>query len=212
VLLGEATVPTLLVGHSWGAWLGYLLAARRPELVSKLILVSSGAFEAEYAAGLMDTRISRLSAAQREELGELLEVMNDAQLSSCERDSVLERFGALTAVADTYERARDSSKKVDLTCDMELYESVWPEAAALRESGELLAEGESIECPVLAIHGSYDSTPAEGVEQPLSAVLEDFRFVLLEKCGHTPWIEEHARERFYEVLKEEVNRDLSERD
>jgi pimeloyl-ACP methyl ester carboxylesterase len=30
-----------LVGHDWGAWLGYLLALRRPELVERLVALSS---------------------------------------------------------------------------------------------------------------------------------------------------------------------------
>ena len=81
---------------------------------------------------------------------------------------------------------------------------VWREAAALRQSGELLEMGKKIKCPVVAIHGDYDTHLAEGVREPLSRVLNDFRFILLEKCGHEPWIERHARDRFYEVLKEEI--------
>jgi pimeloyl-ACP methyl ester carboxylesterase len=57
---------------------------------------------------------------------------------------------------------------------------------------------------VIAIHGDYDPHPAEGVQKPLSSVLRDFRFVLLEKCGHTPWLERQARESFYHILKEEI--------
>jgi len=64
--------------------------------------------------------------------------------------------------------------------------------------------GKRIECPVVAIHGNYDPHPAEGVERPLSAVLNNFRFVLLEKCGHSPWIERQAKEKFYEILEEEL--------
>ena len=44
--------------------------------------------------------------------------------------------------------------------------------------------------------------PPEGVQKPLSAVLKDFRFILLKNCGHLPWIERQARDNFYAVLKE----------
>jgi pimeloyl-ACP methyl ester carboxylesterase len=44
VLTRAASRPVGLIGHSWGAWLAALLAARRPALVGKLILVGSGAF------------------------------------------------------------------------------------------------------------------------------------------------------------------------
>src|SRR5947209_16720527 len=37
--------PMRIIGWSWGAWLGYLFAARHHSLVDKLILVSSGPFE-----------------------------------------------------------------------------------------------------------------------------------------------------------------------
>lgn len=53
-------------------------------------------------------------------------------------------------------------------------------------------------------HGDYDPHPSEGVRKPLSAVLSEFRFVLLENCGHTPWCERQARGAFYEVLEEEL--------
>ncbi|MCX6689200.1 MAG: alpha/beta hydrolase [Methanoregula sp.] len=74
----------------------------------------------------------------------------------------------------------------------------------LRKSGDLLAYGRQITCPVVAIHGDYDPHPEDGIRIPLSRVVRDFRFILLDNCGHTPWIERRARERFYEVLIDEV--------
>ncbi|MCP4219259.1 MAG: alpha/beta hydrolase, partial [bacterium] len=47
-LLEKGTPPMVLVGFSWGAWLGYMLAARYPHLVKKLVLVSSGSFDEKY--------------------------------------------------------------------------------------------------------------------------------------------------------------------
>ena len=39
---------------------------------------------------------------------------------------------------------------------------------------------------------------------PLSTVLENFRFIPLAKCGHKPWIERQARDRFFALLEEEL--------
>ncbi|ASB50265.1 alpha/beta fold hydrolase [Alkalitalea saponilacus] len=39
-----ADLPITLIGHSWGAWLGFLFASKYPDLVKKLILISAGAF------------------------------------------------------------------------------------------------------------------------------------------------------------------------
>ena len=63
---------------------------------------------------------------------------------------------------------------------------------------------EQIECSVVAIHGDHDPHPAAGVEQPLAAILDNFQFVLLERCGHTPWKEKYAVEEFYRMLDELV--------
>ena len=57
---------------------------------------------------------------------------------------------------------------------------------------------------MVAIHGDYDPHPADGINIPLSNVLPDFRFVLLEHCGYCPWIERLAQEQFYEILAEEL--------
>ena len=65
--------------------------------------------------------------------------------------------------------------------------------------------GGQIRCPVVAIHGAYDPHPAEGVRGPLTSIIRDFRFILLDRCGHEPWIERWARDRFYEILKNELN-------
>ena len=80
----------------------------------------------------------------------------------------------------------------------------WPEAAELRRSGELLEQVKLISCPVIAIHGDYDPHPIDGIREPLESALDDFRIVVLEKCGHYPWIERYARDRFFELLRQEL--------
>jgi pimeloyl-ACP methyl ester carboxylesterase len=60
---------------------------------------------------------------------------------------------------------------------------------------------------VIAIHGDYDPHPAEGVQEPLAATLQSFRFILLKNCGHMPWIERQARTEFYAILKKELSKD-----
>jgi pimeloyl-ACP methyl ester carboxylesterase len=57
---------------------------------------------------------------------------------------------------------------------------------------------------VVAIHGDYDPHPAAGVQRPLAAVLADFHFILLPRCGHRPWRERHARDTFYRILEAEL--------
>jgi len=81
----------------------------------------------------------------------------------------------------------------------------------LRCSGELLKQGQYIRCPVVAIHGDFDPRPAAGVEIPLGRTVKNFRFILLENCGYEPWIERTAREKFYEIHKNELRFNKSSR-
>ncbi len=82
--------------------------------------------------------------------------------------------------------------------------AVWREAAELRRSGELLRLGELIECKVVAVHGDHDPHPAPGVLGPLSGAVTDFRFILLENCGHCPWLERQAADLFFSLMREEL--------
>ena len=200
VLEKNADLPVTLLGHSWGAWLGYIFAASHPRLVKKLILVSSGGFAEKYAARTHETRLSRLNAEERGEVNRLLESFRNA--SPDNGNAGFAQLGKLFFKTDAYDPLPQEPPVVEFS--LEIYKRVWGEATLLRRSGELLAMGKEIASPVVAIHGDYDSHPAEGVEKPLSPILKDFRFILLEKCGHKPWIERQARDRFYAILEGEL--------
>jgi pimeloyl-ACP methyl ester carboxylesterase len=200
ILEGSADLPVTLVGHSWGAWLGYIFAARHPGLVKKLILVSSGGFEDKYATTTHETRLSRLNEEDRGEVNRLLEIIRSR--STGNDNTEFARLGELFFKTDAYDPIPQEPPEIEVS--LEIYRSVWGEATGLRRSGKLLEMGREIASHVVAIHGDYDSHPAEGVETPLSAVIRDFRFILLENCGHKPWIERQARERFFQLLEEEL--------
>jgi len=192
--------PVALVGHSWGAWLAFILAAKNPSLVGKLVLVGSGPFEEKYASEIMPARLSRLPENERNELALLLKKMESQ--GEKDSDAIMDRVGDLISKSDHFDPLPLEPEPVEFR--PEVYQSVWPEASRLRQSGELLEMGKKITCPVVAIHGDHDPHPADGVRIPLEKVLKDFKFVLLEKCGHDPWLEKHAREKFFEVLKGEL--------
>ena len=199
-LLAQATDPVILLGHSWGAWLALITAARHPQLVSKLILVGSGPFEESYATGMMDTRLGRLTPQQQKEARQCMEQLGQGGAEP--EPGTLARFGELMHISDSFDPLPDMGAKVRV--QMDIYQSIWPEAAALRRSGELLSMAEEIRCPLLAIHGDYDPHPAAGVQEPLQRRVKDFRFVLLPRCGHEPWAEAHARQEFFRVLGQEM--------
>lgn len=200
VLEKNGDLPVTLIGFSWGAWLSFIFAANYPAFVRKLILIGSGPFEEKYAAGIQETRLSRLSEEEKQEVQSLMEALNENAIR--DKNKLIARFGNLFAKADTYDPLNLDTE--DLEAQYHIYESVWQEASELRKSGKLLKLGKHVQCPVIAVHGDYDPHPAEGVKKPLAAVLKDFRFILLKNCGHMPWIEKEAREEFFRILKKEL--------
>jgi pimeloyl-ACP methyl ester carboxylesterase len=189
----QAAPPVALVGYSWGAWLSLLVTAQYPALVRKLVLVSSGPFEERYAAEILPTRVRRLNSADANEARSLLDTLSKGEGAS------LARLGELLSKADTLDPLPADGPAIE--ADDEIYRRVWPEAAELRRSGRLLELAAIVRCPVVAIHGDYDPHPAEGVREPLSRIVQDFRFVLLPECGHTPWRERRARDRFFDEVR-----------
>ncbi|MCI0493481.1 alpha/beta hydrolase, partial [candidate division KSB1 bacterium] len=200
VLETNGDAPIQFIGFSWGAWLSYLCAAKFPGLVSKLILVGSGSFDEKYAPKIQQTRSNRLNKEDRKKYDSLLKLLNDQTAEN--KNETLQQLGALCVRADTFEPIDSETPTIDFRAD--IFQSVWQEAAALRRSGKLLEWGKKIQCPVVAIHGDYDPHPAEGVREPLAAVLNNFRFILLKNCGHKPWIERWAKDDFYRILEDEL--------
>jgi pimeloyl-ACP methyl ester carboxylesterase len=104
--------------------------------------------------------------------------------------------------ADAYQTIPHDDPQINFNYG--IYKKIWKEAEGLRKSGELLSMGERINCPVVVIHGDYDPHPYEGVVIPLARTVKDFKYEIIEKCGHHPWFEEHAKDLFYELLKKEL--------
>jgi pimeloyl-ACP methyl ester carboxylesterase len=200
ILEKNGEFPLVLIGWSWGAWLSYLLAARFPGLVKKLVLVGSGPFEEKYARNILEVRLERMGLEGAAEAQFLMEKLNDP--SVLDKDTPLARLGELISRADAYDPL--PAKYEAVSAQFDVYQSVWEMASEMRRSGRLLEIGRKIRCPVVAVHGDFDPHPAEGVCIPLSAVLKDFRFILLQRCGHKPWIEKHARDTFYKTIKKEI--------
>jgi pimeloyl-ACP methyl ester carboxylesterase len=202
----NATPPVIFIGHSWGAWLSALVTATYPELVRKLILVGSGPFEAHYVHKIAENRLKRLSPPEREEYLQLVALLDRSAVTGSAVS--LSRLDELTHKTDSYdpiELPKDTLELDDIADPVGMYQGVWPKAAELRATGELLRLVATITCPVVALHGDCDPHPAAGIQQPLAARMKDFRMIILEKCGHTPWGERYAGERFYQILEHELS-------
>ena len=196
-LEAQAQLPVVLIGHSWGAWLGFLFAAKFPKLVKKLILVGSGPFEESYLQRITRTRLERLGPEGKGLFKKMLE--------GTLKDGDLARIGVLLSKTDSFDRLPDPPGEKNPEPDEAQYGPIWKEAEELRRSGKLLEAGKAIRCPVVAIHGDWDPHPAEGVQKPLRGLLKDFRFILLRDCGHEPWMEKKAKDAFLKAIRAELS-------
>lgn len=200
ILTNNVQIPAILVGYSWGAWLTYIFTSKYPELVKKLVLLSSGPFEHSYVEQMNNTRQKRLAPDDRLLLDNLINELNSG--NCVEKKEIFGQFGKIMSKTDLFSPMQSSNEILEF--QPEIFDSIMGEAIKLRINGTLLNCGKNITCPVISIHGDYDPHPYDGVYAPLKKILPDFKFILLEKCGHTPWIEKYAYEDFFKVLIKEI--------
>jgi len=186
-ILAHADTPVTLIGHSFGAMLAVIVAARYPKLMKKLIMVGSGSLEKGGGQGVMKKRLERLSKDERERL-EVIKTQLDAE----NKDALFKEMGEIVAKADSF----DPEPSDDLIeCSYRVYNKVWADSVAFRESGKWLKLFHEVTCPIVAIHGEYDPHPIQK---------GNHRQVVLKNCGHRPWVERQANELFYETLQKEL--------
>ncbi|MGA9175337.1 MAG: alpha/beta hydrolase, partial [Thermoactinomyces sp.] len=101
VLSKHGHLPITLVGHSWGAWLSFIFAARFPILVRKLILIGSGPFEEKYASKIMETRLGRLTEEERLKVRTLRKALLDPHTK--DKNDILAQFGKIMSKADSFD-------------------------------------------------------------------------------------------------------------
>lgn len=184
VILHYQLEQAILIGHSWGAWLSYIFAARYPQYVSKLILVGCGPFDASYFPQLVEARKVNIMPKEQEE---------DIRAANLYTEG-------MEYDPDHYCLLPDIKEDM-IAFNEEQFQSLMDEIVPMRAGGELLKLSKDIACPVVAIHGKNDPHPWEGVKKPLEDRLKDFKMILMDKCGHDPWKEYYARDKFFAILK-----------
>lgn len=193
-------LPVVLIGHSYGAWLVWMFTAKYPNLVKKIILLGAAPFEVKYADEIFKTRLNRLSETEQERLLALMKQLQNPLI--VDGNNLLRKAALLITKADHFSPV--SEKEHIIEYQHEVFTKVWGEAENLRKTKGLLHLSEKINCPVFAIHGNYDPHPFQGVFEPLSSRLKNFKMKILDKCGHNPWNEEFAFGEFYSVLLSET--------
>lgn len=184
-----------LIGHSWGAWLVALFAEKYPELIEHIILVGSGPLEDKYVAEISTRRFENLS----EEDSAILQRLINNQAT----DEDMAKISKVLEKADNYCLENRDMHKADKT-DNQMHNMIWEEAAKLRTNGKLLSLFKHIKNKIIVIQGENDPHPARGIIIPLQENGVECETYILEKCGHSPFMEKFAKEDFYKILLEIV--------
>lgn len=106
--------------------------------------------------------------------------------------------------SDNYCLEDRESHRADKT-DSEMHNLIWSEVAKLRTDGKLLEVFQKINSKIYLIQGAYDPHPVDGVRIPLQEYSVPCEVYVLEKCGHSPFIEKYAKDKFYNILNKIIS-------
>jgi len=118
------------------------------------------------------------------------------------RDAILGKLGAAYARLESYELLEDSLGQADkLPVDAAGNRETWDDALRLQREGIEPQAFATIRIPVLMLHGDVDPHPGSTTRDLLRRFIPQLEYVEFEKCGHEPWREARARDRFLNKLQ-----------
>lgn len=193
--------PLSMVGYSWGGLLALLYAidaAAHPGRPAprRLVLIDPAPASRQY-------RIRFEEEFRRRQQGAEVSGMREALATSGLRESDPAAYRQRlfeTGVAGYF---ADPAMARDLTpfrITGRVQESVW-ESLGEYDIREALA---AVRCPALVIHGREDPIPLESSRDVTSALGANARLVVLDRCGHVPYVEQP------EMLFEAIDQFLAE--
>lgn len=183
--------PTL-IGHSWGAWLAVLFAEKYPKLCKNIILVGCPPLADKYVKEISLRRLRNLSGEESK--------IFQRMIDNVATDEDIKKIPSILEKSDNY-YLESSEKLIVDKADNEMYNRIWNEATKLRTNGALLTAFKNIQSKLFLIQGVCDPHPIEGVIKPLEENGISCKTYILEKCGHNPFMEKYAKEKFYDILQ-----------
>ena len=168
------TAPVHLIGWSLGGMVALALAARHPDKVARLVLVGTSPC---FAA-----RDGWPHAMAAEVLAEFA-----GSLESDYRATLL-RFLSLQARGGDAARGVIAALRARLQAQADPDPAVLAAGLALLRSVDLRPLVSQVRCPVLVVHGAYDTLCLPSAGQWLAEHLPDGHFALQERASHAPFL------------------------
>ena len=188
-----------LVGSSWGAMLALAYGAAHPDRVGPIVCIGCGTFDRLARDRMRAILEERMDEGLRRRLECLPEEINDPN----ER---LETMGNLLLPLYSYDLAT-TDMEIE-SCDARAHHETWEDMLRLQAEGVYPAAFESMDVPVLMLHGAVDPHPGPMIRASLEPYLPQLEYREWERCGHYPWLEKAVRDEFFSVLGEWLSRHL----
>ncbi len=170
-IVGREGPPDLLVGHSMGGQIAGLLAARHPELVAKLVLMSASGVLFEANAFGVDVQAGEnpFAVASRAQLHRFLGMV----------------FHHPPSVPWPFDEALVRRRRDDDGFEQRVLDAIGRGPAAFDLQRELGA----VAAPTLLLWGDQDAVIDPSAAEVFASGLRDSRVTLLNECGHMPMME-----------------------
>jgi len=191
--------PVRLVGFSWGAMLALTYAARYPVDIDRLVLIGCGTFD-KNSRQAYETRMAQRTEADTERIIRNLRMQLSVEKDRHQRNKLFAALGAVLTRIQSFDPLASTS--AGLECDEAGFSETWEDALSLQERGVQPAEFKAIQAPVTMIHGQDDPHPGSLIFESLAPFIGNIQYRELPRCGHTPWLERQAKEKFYSLLAE----------
>src|SRR5262249_44838466 len=123
------------------------------------------------------------------------------------RDTILAELGAAYMAIESYDLVPEHSDPADsLLVDEAGNAETWSDVLRLQREGIEPQAFSAISAPVLMIHGDTDPHPGAATRDLRRRHIFHLEYVELERCGHEPWRERFARDRFIDLLRDRVRK------
>jgi pimeloyl-ACP methyl ester carboxylesterase len=198
--LGEATRPAI-VGHSWGAMLALAYAAAHPGAAGPVALVGCGTFDLAARQRMKAIYDERTDADLQRRLDAVMRIPDAAERLKKKYD-LLRPLYLFDPVAE-----EEDAEAQAVPFDSQAHRETWDDELRLQAEGVHPAAFAAITSPVLMLHGTYDPHPGEMIRDGLRQHIPHLEYHALERCGHNPWLERHARDEFFVVLRRWLKRE-----
>lgn len=185
-----------ILGHSWGAMLSLSFASQFPHRCRRLLLVGCGT----YSEASRQEYVRRILLRFDPERAALLKELVAQAPTAAERAAAFRAYGDYATSVQAFDPIPDPCPDPDPQYDPDGHAQTWADAMRLQEEGVEPARFSSIQCPVTLIQGADDPHPGRLIFDDLKPHIPQLEFIELEQCGHEPWLERHARERFLEIV------------